>query len=256
MKYIKIHYKKILPEKIRINIRFLIYKIISYRYRGNKVTCNCCNKKFNRFLPYGDREVKRLNAACPWCLSLERTRMLWSYLCKSTFLKNKNKILHFAPAKILENLLKNNPNIDYISADINPALAMDTVDITNIKYLSNSFDLIICGHVLSVVKEDKKALNELYRILKKGGTLILLEHIYTQYDTTFEDFSISNDNERTKFYGAPYLERCYGNDFKMRIKVTGFDVKELDYTKSLSKNEIVKFGLQNSGLLFLCKKNL
>lgn len=254
MYYLKKIYKSIVPEKKRIVFKIFIRKFTSYAYLGNKVTCNCCKKKFKYFLPYGDSKIKRLNAACPWCQSLERTRMLWDFLSKSSYLKKNAKILHFAPANSVEDLLKKNKDIDYLSADINPALAMDQVDITNIKYNDNSFDLIICGHVLSVVKEDNKALNELYRVLKKGGTLIILEHIYNQYNTTIEDFTISSDSERIKLYGQSYLERLYGNDFKNKPLSAGFTVEEYNHLETLSDIDVKKYGMENSGLLFLCKK--
>ena len=113
MKFIKSFYKKIVPEKTRINIRFFLLKIFSFQYKGNNVTCNCCNKNFDLFLPYGDLEIKRQNAACPWCFSLERNRMLWDYLNKSTLLRANISVLHFAPEKSIEHILKNNRNIKY-----------------------------------------------------------------------------------------------------------------------------------------------
>lgn len=254
MNFLKKIYKTLFKEKTRIQIIVLLKKISSITYSGTNVTCNCCNKNFSKFLPYGDSKIKRSNAICPWCQSLERTRMLWDFLNNSEHLKKGNKVLHFAPAKVIENILKTNKNINYLSADINPVLAMDVVDITNIKYNDNSFDLIICGHVLSVVKEDIKAFEELYRILKKGGTLIVMEHIYNKYDTTFEVFSINTDDERTKLYGQSYLQRLYGNDFKNKPLNIGFVVQEYNHLETLSSTEINKYGMQNAGLLFLCKK--
>jgi len=252
--YIKIIYKSLIPEKTRISIKIFIRKIISLKYKGDNVRCNCCNKHFSEFLPYGDTKIKRLNAACPWCNSLERTRMLWSFLNKSDFLKKNTKVLHFAPAKIIEKLLKNNTNITYLSCDINPALAMDQADITSLKYANSSFNLIICGHVLSVVKQEKKALEELYRVLKKGGTLIILEHIYKEFEQTYEEPSILNDLKRKKYYGQPYLERLYGKDFIKRPEKVGFTVNTYDYKNELTQTNIDKFGFNNAGFLFLCTK--
>lgn len=251
---IKKIYKKNLPEKLRINIRFLIKKINSVSYRGNQVKCNCCNKEFREFGSYGDREVKRVNAVCPWCSSLERTRVLWWYLSGSNLLNNQNKILHIAPERAIEKKLQKNNSIEYLSADLNPNLAMVKMDITNIQYNDDSFDLILCSHVISVVKQDKKALTEFLRVLKKDGVLILQEHIYTQYKETFEVFSADSDAERYKLYGAPYLQRCYGHDFENRLKDLGFKVKVINPAENLSPSEIHKFGFQNSGLLFICNK--
>lgn len=247
-------YTNLISEKRRILIKKSFRKIISLKYAGNNVTCNCCNKNFTEFLPYGDTNIKRLNAACPWCYSLERTRMLWWFLKTSNLLQNNNKILHFAPAPIIEEKLQNNIDVNYLSADINPLYAMDEADITNLKYDNNSFDLIICGHVLSVVKQESKAFKELYRVLKKGGTLILLEHIYEHYDSTYEEPLILNDTERKKYYNQPYLERLYGKDFIERPKKYGFRVNTYDFNKEVALKNIETFGFNNAGLLFLCKK--
>ena len=130
-------------------------------------------------------------------------------------------------------------------------LAMKKIDITNIDFKNSSFDVVICSHVLSVVKEDLKAIKELYRVLKSGGTLILQEHIFKNYDTTFEDFSISTDDERFKTYGKHYLQRCYGNDFTQRFLKEGFTVEIFDPVKELSNEIIQKHGLQNSGVIHL-----
>jgi len=255
MKLLRKIYKQIFSEKLRIQIILLIRKTHSFRLRGKKVTCNCCNKSFKQFLPYGDSKIKRENACCPWCSSLERTRMLWDFLGKSNLLKNNNKILHFAPETIIEKNLLKNKDIYYLTADINPLLAMDIIDITKIKFFDDSFDVIICSHVISVVKDDIKALSELFRVLKNGGILILMEHLYNDLEITVEDHSINTDEERTKLYGQPYLERLYGNDFSKRISAVGFQVEKYNHASTLSSEAFTKYALQNSGFIFLCKKN-
>jgi len=254
MNLLKKNYKKFLSEKTRIKIIVFIWKIYSFRLRGKKVTCNCCNKSFKHFLDYGNSKIKRKNACCPWCFSLERTRMLWDYLEKSDLLKNNKKVLHFAPETIIEKKLLKNNNINYLSADINAAIAMEVIDITKIKYSDNSFDLIICSHVISVVNDDIKALSELYRVLKKGGLLILMEHIYKDLETTVEDRSIKTDEGRIKLYGQSYLARLYGNDFSKRVIGIGFQVEKHDHSITIPSSEITKYALQNSGFLFLCRK--
>ena len=45
--------------------------------------------------------------------------------------------------------------------DINPNYARYVVDITNIPFNNDSFDYIICSHVLGHIIEEKKAIEEL-----------------------------------------------------------------------------------------------
>ncbi|NCN58635.1 methyltransferase type 11 [Candidatus Roizmanbacteria bacterium CG22_combo_CG10-13_8_21_14_all_38_20] len=53
-------------------------------------------------------------------------------------------------------------------------------DIANLPFKDNSFDLVFCYGVLYHVwvKDERKALDEFYRVLKKGGTLLLEEPAY------------------------------------------------------------------------------
>jgi len=55
------------------------------------------------------------------------------------------------------------------------------LDITNIEYNDNCIDMVVCSEVLEHIQDDKKAINEMKRILKKGGILILTVPIYNYY---------------------------------------------------------------------------
>ena len=46
-------------------------------------------------------------------------------------------------------------------------------DITKLNFKNNTFDLIICNHVLEHIIDDRTAMNEIYRVLKKDGIGIL-----------------------------------------------------------------------------------
>ena len=252
MSYLKKVYQFIISKAFRAKMHVGYWKIKGFTIPGNNVKCNCCEKSYSRFFNYGDYK-KRMNALCPNCMSLERTRLLWLFLKDSKYLNNTS-ILHFAPFKTIEKKLQKNTSVNYISGDIDPMLAMKKVDITNIDFKKNTFNVILCSHVLSVVKEDIKAIKELYRILKPKGTLILQTFIYKEYDKTFEDFNIKTDNERYKAYGKHYLQRCYGRDFTERFLNEGFKVDVYDPTKNLSADIIKKHGLQNSGVIYLFTK--
>ena len=252
MSYLKKIYQFIIPKAVRAKMHIWYWKVKGLTIKGSNVSCNCCNKSFSKFFDYGDYK-KRVNALCPNCMSLERTRLLWFFLKDSEYLKNKS-ILHFAPFKTIEKKLQKNSSIKYLSGDIDPMLAMKKIDITNIDLKDNSIDVILCSHVLSVVKEDIKAIKELYRVLKPKGTLILQTFIYEEYDKTFEDFTIKNDDERYNAYGKHYLQRCYGKDFTERFINEGFTVDIYDPANNLSKEVFKKHGLQNSGVIYLFTK--
>ncbi|CAN0484437.1 unnamed protein product, partial [Phaeothamnion confervicola] len=135
------------------------------------VECPCCGWKGKSFLPNGV-EV-RVNSRCPKCDSLERHRMYYLYLKENLPTDRTLKMLHFAPERIMTALFKSIKNIDYLSADLNPVKAMMMQDITNITLPDNSFDFILCSHVLEHVPDDHKGMTEVHRVLKPSGFAIL-----------------------------------------------------------------------------------
>lgn len=253
---IKQVYKKLISEKTRIKIKNGIIKFSLPLFYGNTYTCNCCHKSFRRFKAKG-RVNPRKNAQCPNCGSLERTRLLDFYLHNETSIFDRPgiKLLHFAPENVLFQQL-NSLNIEYIDGDINPYFANHIIDITQIPYPDNYFDFIICSHVLAHVPNEKKAISELLRVLKSNGDCIVLSNIDQSAEITFEDESITTEEDRLKNYTEPDLCRLHGKDFQTRLEKGGFLVEEIDYRKQFSENDLNKFQLGDGRreLIFLCKK--
>jgi SAM-dependent methyltransferase len=144
-------------------------------------------------------------------------------------------------------------NLDYLSADLNPELAMSKQDITDIQFPDNSFDMIICSHVLMHVPEEEKAINELYRVLKKGETTLLMTKIDFKRNTTYEVTGVYAAEDRLKTYGDDEIFRVHGTDFAERVRNAGFIVEEVDYTVLLGK-QYEKFGLGTGEIIFKCTK--
>ena len=249
-------YKRFVSEKSRIALRITLQKLVSPFYAGNRFYCNCCGRSFRKFLPKG--QIKRLNAKCPHCLSLERTRVLDLFLTKeiSIYQQTNIKILHFAPEGAILHKLSALQNVEYIDADINPAFARHVVDITDIHYPDDYFDYIICSHVLGHVPAEAKALSELYRVLKPGRLALIMSVINNNLASTFEDPTIISPADRLKNYGENDLVRLHGADFADRLRAPGFLVEPVDYRLSFSDEEQRKLSLGdgNREVIFLCRK--
>ena len=113
---------------------------------------------------------------CPRCHSSGRERLIYWYIVNRTnILRSQEtiKLLHIAPEKSLQKVLKTSLKIKYINGDLNPLVADREIDITNINFENNYFDFIVCNHVLEHIQDDRKATNELFRVLKPGGEAIL-----------------------------------------------------------------------------------
>ena len=223
-------------------------------YRGNEFTDPINGKSYRKFLPYGYVK-QRNNALSPGTLSLERHRLLWLYLNNETnFFSKTLKVLHIAPEQCFYNLFKNLKNINYTTFDLNSPLADIKGDICNLPFKGNSFDFILCNHVLEHINDDKKAMKELYRVLNKNGTAILQVPINQKSSKTFEDSSIVDKKERIEKFGQYDHIRLYGLDYFKKLESFGFKVDPLKYSKEFTESEIIKYGLIKDEIIPVCKK--
>ena len=252
---IKTLYKKILSEKNRIILREQLLRLLSPLYYGNNFYCNCCNKKFRKFLQKGN--ITRLNAQCPFCSSIERTRVLEFYIEKELNIYNSenSKILHFAPEFALFQKLCTIKNVTYVDADINAAYARHVIDVTKIPYPDNYFDYVICSHVLGHVPDEHLAIAEMHRVIKPDGAGLILT-LLSNNDTTFEDEAVKTPLDKLKHYGERDLCRLHGKDFAKRLQHGGFTVEEIDYRLSFSAEMQHKYSLGNGEreIIFKCTK--
>jgi len=254
--WVKTTFKRITSEKFRIRAIHKLGKLSSILYMGNTFHCNCCGKNFRKFLDKGI--VKRPNAKCPYCFSLERTRVLDLYLNNELGLYKKNdiKLLHFAPEPSLFKKINAIKGIDYIDGDIHPDYARNKIDITDIKFTDDFFDLIICSHVLGHVPNEEKAIKELHRVMKPGGTALIMSLLDIDSKRTIEYEHVQSLEDRIKHYGEPDLCRLHGLDLKLRLQNGGFRTEMIDYRKEMSSelNIHLSLGDGRRELIFRCKK--
>lgn len=211
-------------------------------------------KGFRKFLPYG-YENSREGVLSPSTLSLERHRLLWLYLQNETrFFKSNFKLLHFAPEQAFHKRFQKLKNIEYTTTDLNSPIADVKADICDLPFDDNSYDVILCNHVLEHIPNDTKAMEELYRVLKPGGWGIFQIPQDLKRDKTFEDDSITDKKERAKIFGQYDHVRIYGRDYFNKLRNIGFTVEEIDYTSLLSMDEVNKYRLAKGEIIPLVKK--
>lgn len=99
----------------------------------------------------------------------------WYVIYKSNILNSlKNiRLLHVAPEKNLKKVFRVSSEINYIYGDLNSLVADRKINITDINFEDNLFDVIICSHVLEHIVDDRKAMRELSRVLRPKGFAIL-----------------------------------------------------------------------------------
>ncbi len=223
-----------------------IVPVVGWFYYGHEVKCPLCGHTFRKFLPYG-YVLPRENALCPHCLSLERHRLLWLYLERETDLfKEYPRLLHIAPEVCIMRHLK--PHFKghpgrYITADLESPLADLHFDVQQIPLADASVDAVMCNHLLEHVADDRKALGELYRVMKPGGWGIILSPVDLDYEQTYEDDTITDPAERTRIFGQYDHRRIYGRDYADRLRSAGFEVADIDYASSLGKEAVRRYAL-------------
>ena len=241
--------KKLIPSKIKqqVNLAF---------HSGNKYQCPICHYKSKDLYPIGkDVEVLKekqvvgaglRNGGCYKCNSTDRERLIFTYLTKKlNIFENKNlKILHLAPEKNISSALIKKGFNNYICGDLftegyQYPDYVQNMNVLNIPFEDNYFNLIICCHLLEHIPNDTDAMKELYRVLNSNGEAILQVPISKNSDTTFEDFSVTDSKERVAVFGQFDHLRIYGKDYSDRLNSVGFKVERINISKEFPNNGLV-----------------
>jgi len=246
-----------IPRPILIRLSYIARPILAIALKGNQFTDPIDGKSFSSFLPYGYGK-QRNNVLSPSTLSLERHRLLWLYLKEKTnfFTATDNKkVLHFAPEQAFYKRLRNQKNIEYTTTDLFSPLADVKADICNLPFEDNTYDLILCNHVLEHIPDDTKAMQELYRVLKPGGMGVFQIPQDLKRAITFSDDTITNQKERAKIFGQYDHVRIYGRDYFDKLRSIGFTVVEEDYTYEISSALVEKYCLAKGEIIPVVYKN-
>lgn len=244
----------IVPRPLLIKFSYFVSPLFALYYRGNKYEDPIDGKRFRSFLPYG-YENPRENVLSPSTLSLERHRLLWLFLRNKTdFFTAPLKVVHFAPEQAFYNRFRKLKNLDYTTTDLNSPLADVKADICNLPFPDDSFDVILCNHVLEHIPDDTKAMQELYRILKPNGWGVFQIPQDLNRANTFEDNTITDQKERAKIFGQYDHVRIYGRDYFDKLRSIGFNVEEVNYTAEITQESIDTYRLAKCEIIPVVRK--
>ena len=250
----------LIPRPLLQRVAEWIVPLVGLLYVGKGKQCPLCGCQRRKFLPYG-YVTSRENALCPNCLSLERHRLLWLWLLRESDIGRGAmalpRLLHIAPEVALMRKFRKMYARDaerYVTADLESPLADMHFDVQQIPLADESFDTIICNHIMEHVEDDRKALKELYRIMRRGGWGVILSPVELEREKTFEDDTITDRAERTRIFGQYDHRRIYGRDYAERLREAGFEVYDIDYKNELSKAEQQLYALPADHLYIVCKQ--
>ena len=211
--------------------------------RPDRHLCPCCGKTCNQ---WPDSSSTCGSMVCPHCNLQPQHRSLQLYLqTRTRFYTAQRKVQHFAPETVLRQAFAALPNLDY-----NDPTVDIKIDITQIPFDDNSFDVIFCSHVLEHVADNALAMRELFRVLKPGGWAFLQVPIDISRDQILADESIESPEERDRYFWQFDPLRRYGLDYGDRLAAAGFQVKIEDFTREIGAEAAEKYGLEPTEKLY------
>ena len=264
--------KQLVPERVRM-LRFTLYEKARYYpeivFRlGNRLECPFCGWHFRRFRPAGFHYPviieKRVigghwheDNVCPRCMSNARERLAYLFLKdRTSVFQDQARLLHIAPEPQLARVFKRSPNLKYVSADLFEPGVMSRFDIQKTPFPDETFDAVVCNHVMEHVSDDSVAMREIRRIVKPGGWAMLQVPIALALDRTIEDPTATTDEQRIEKFGQEDHVRLYSRpDYIARLQAAGFSVTAESYPLALGSDKVRKFALVEEEEVFLCYKD-
>ena len=203
----------------------------------SKLYCPCCGTKSKSFVAgsyadYPERfnpiryENTKQDVLCPVCRSLPRHRILasWCDNHKDLFQKAED-ILYFAPEYSMTMWLRRN-GVSYKTADLYKEADLK-LDIQATGLQDESYDVIICNHVLEHVDDFRLALNEMFRVLRFGGVFICSFPMDPKVEFIEEDPSIQSPEARFCRFGQDDHKRVFGMKAERFFAKAGFLIEKI-----------------------------
>ncbi len=213
--------------------------------------CPCCGREWASFAS----DWNRPDAVCPGCGSHERHRALWLYLERALEgVGSPFDLLHFAPEYALRGRLEARPELRYVTADLDDEGVDVVADITRLPFDDESFDGILCSHVLEHVDDDRAAMAELCRVLRPGGWAAVLVPLDLDRTETLEDPGVVTPEQRERVYWQHDHVRLYAPDIADRLREAGFEVRAERPAAAFSAATVARFGLLADETVFHCAR--
>lgn len=223
-------------------INFFKHSLKRILYFGTKHECPFCGYKSGRWINSGAdlpviQRMKIIGAGkrrhiCSKCGSSDRERLVLAFL-KRKFEDGKwcnMHILHIAPENNLSKWIFQQSPAKYTRGDkftegYHYPSEVENMDLLQLPFESETFDLVICNHVLEHIEKDHQALQSIFRVLKKEGIAVLQVPVALELQQTLEDSNIVSPEDREKHFGQFDHVRLYGLDYAERLKQAGFTVQ-------------------------------
>lgn len=237
------------------------------KHRGERYECPFCGFRSVDLASMGidNPAARKYNAIgmgvrpgmCWKCRAKDREKLVYLYLrdVEKIFDGHPLRLLHIAPENIIAKRILPVQSIDYVCGDFFAKGYMyppyvRNMNVLNLPFGEEEFDMVICNHVMEHIEDDRKAMRELYRVLKKNGKGIIQVPMSKDINRTIEDPAVKTEKDRLEKFGQKDHLRLYGTDYKNRLEESGFKVELLHFSDDI----IERYGLDRNEDLYLCHK--
>jgi len=204
-------------------------------HNGQKECCAVCGWTGNAFEAIATFGYLRRNALCPGCGSLERHREMIKFLSREGWVRRGAACLDIGGIPPFRFWFEGQ-DVRYVSLSLGDP-AMVCMDLQQLGFADNTFDLVLDAHVLEYVADYRRAISEMRRVLRPGGRMLLTEaYLFGQPAT--EEFGGPNPE-------ATFMVRRFGDDLCGLLEDYGFKTRRWDYT---GRNDA------HGDYFFLCEK--
>jgi SAM-dependent methyltransferase len=210
--------------------------------RGTGHTCPCCESTFARFVQ------RRSESLCPRCRSIARNRVLVLYMSKHPeTLPPGARVLHLAPEPPIHRWLSRRSDIARTTADLQARPLVDMqFDAHDIPFPDDSFDLVLCSHVLEHVRDDVAVVREFGRVLRPSGRALIQVPARWTLEVTDDDPSVVSPADRLARFGQHDHVRRHGRDVCERLARSGLTVERIRYEDLATEAEAQRFILADA----------
>ena len=226
--------------------------LLDQRMGRIRVECPCCGWQGAGFRTIDAECMAFHDVECPQCLAQERHRFLALYFARHPWpLLSPCRLLHVAPEPYLVKHFLAADGVRLLAMDLFPEKLRPVAspkfrgDLQALALADASVDGFACLHVLEHVLDDRRALAELYRVLRPGGRALIMVPLGMGLPATVEF-----DPAGPLLYGHV---RDY-SPVDTPARLAPFSVAVINPRDFLSLAEQGRHGVPDHEVLYLCTK--
>jgi SAM-dependent methyltransferase len=205
---------------------------------GDRHHCPICDTDFARFMRRHD------NLMCVGCRSFARHRLMVLYLQRETeLLSRSRRVLHIAPEPGVSTVLSAAPLLDTVTLDADDGAQVQVhADARALPFTDDSFDAVLCSHVLEHIPEDVDVAREMARVLREDGVALIQVPVDSDLEETYET-AAPTPADRQREYGQHDHVRIYARDVADRLDGAFDAVQRVDYAAAFPTVDRWRMGL-------------